>query len=65
VLQVVDDGGAAQRALQAASDRGGLGVGLGLVQRIAEREGALLQRVEPPPSWTTAYQLRWPRGAVR
>ena len=65
VLQVLDDGGAAQPAPQAASDRGGLGVGLGLVQRIAEREGASLQRIEPPPPWTTAYQLRWPPSAVR
>lgn len=60
VCQVLDDGGATTAAETRAADRGGLGVGLTLVQRIAEHEGARLERLGPPPPWRTAYQLRWP-----
>lgn len=60
VCLVLDDGGKASGAEACTADRGGLGLGLTLVQRIAEHEGARLERLDPPPPWRTAYQLRWP-----
>ncbi|TSE22660.1 Sensor protein QseC [Tepidimonas sediminis] len=56
-VEVLDEGGA--RA-EAPSDRGGLGLGLTLVERIAQHEGARLERLQGlPPPWVTGYALAW------
>ncbi|WP_372657875.1 sensor histidine kinase [Hydrogenophaga sp.] len=60
-VSVSDDGqraGAASGA-QTADDGLGLGLGLRLVQRIAQSSGADLQRVRPRPPMTTCFRLRW------
>ncbi|MFN3610571.1 histidine kinase dimerization/phospho-acceptor domain-containing protein [Tepidimonas sp.] len=57
VLEVLDEGGA--RA-QAPADRGGLGLGLTLVQRIAQHEGARFEFLpNPSPPWATGFALVW------
>ena len=57
-VEVLDEGGGRG---EAPADRGGLGLGLTLVQRIAEHEGARLERLaSPSPPWATGYALVWP-----
>lgn len=59
-VSVSDDG---QRAgappARASSD--GLGLGLRLVERLAEQMGARLERSAARPPMTTCFSLRWPR----
>lgn len=59
-VSVSDDG---QRAgappARASSD--GLGLGLRLVERLAEQMGARLERSAARPPLTTCFSLRWPR----
>jgi two-component system sensor histidine kinase QseC len=56
---VSDDGGRTGAALAAPCEPG-LGVGLALVQRIAEWEGAVLTQDTGRPPFTKRFQLCWP-----
>ncbi|TSE20408.1 Sensor protein QseC [Tepidimonas alkaliphilus] len=56
-IEVLDGGG---NRTDGPADRGGLGLGLALVQRIAEHEGAQLERLQSlPPPWATGFALVW------
>ncbi len=48
-------------AVEPAAENGGLGLGLRLVERIAEQLGARLERDRGEAPMTTRFSLRWPR----
>ena len=62
-VSVSDDGRRPSAALQRAAESGGLGLGLRLVQRIAEQLGAQLESDQGEAPMTTRFALRWPAGS--
>ena len=61
-VSVSDDGRRAQAATVLPAEKGGLGLGLRLVERIAEQLGAQLERDAGEQPMTTRFTLRWPRA---
>ena len=59
-VSVSDDGQRLGAALPGVSSDG-LGLGLRLVERLAEQMGARLERSAGTPPMTTCFSLRWPR----
>ena len=60
-VSVSDDGQRAHATVAVAAEHGGLGLGLRLVERIAEQLGARLERDRGETPMTTRFTLRWPR----
>jgi len=60
-LSVTDSGG----AVPLAGARPGMGVGLTLVQRIADAQGADFQRDTAQQAQGRRYVLRWPKAVPR
>jgi two-component system sensor histidine kinase QseC len=63
-ISVSDDGRRPQAAAQRPAESGGLGLGLRLVERIAEQLGAQLVADEGEAPMTTRFSLCWPDDNV-
>ena len=61
----VSDDGRQRAAIDKAADRGGLGLGLRLVERMAEEMGAVLSRDQGEPPFGTRFTLRWTLDPAR